>query len=98
MYKLIQNGQLIKEYYTRTEADYYKKQYPHSKVITNYRIYDMNKGLMADDTIITASSPAEAIKKYIKENKLNIKVELDCSNTGRFVIIGNRTSKVYKEI
>ena len=89
---------MIKDYYTRTEADYYKKQYPHSKVLTDYKIFDMNKGLMADDTIITASSPSEAIKKYIKENNLNIEVEVDYSNTGRFVVTGNRTSKLYKEV
>lgn len=97
MYQLIQGENTIGKYCTRQEANYYKTKYPKSKVVARYEICDLNKHMLAENEEIYAKSPADAIKKYIIKNNLKINVQVDLSNTGRFVVLGNRTSKVYKE-
>jgi hypothetical protein len=101
MYTLIynENGQEVKEeYYTRQEADYYKRRHFKSKVVTSYEVTDIEKGLCQDTYRCIAESPIKAVQQYIKENDLNIKVKVDLTNTGRFVVRSNNTSKVYKEV
>lgn len=84
--------------YTRKEADYYKKKHNKAKVITDYEVCDLNTGIFTDNYKCKAESPAKAIEQYIKENNLNIKVEVDLFNKGRFVVTSNKTSKVYREV
>jgi len=98
MYKLIQDEKIINEYSTRQEANYYKRKHKNSKIVTDYEISDIEKGLFSDNTIIEAESPLQAIKQYIKQNNLNILVKVDLTNTGRFVVRNNNTSKVYSVI
>ena len=101
MYTLIytENGQEVKEeYYTRQEADYYKRQHNKAKVVTSYEVADIEKGLFAENYKCVAETPLKAVQQYIEENNLNIKVKVDLTNTGRFVVRSNNTSKVYKEV
>jgi len=98
MYKLLVNGQEINKYRTRQEANYYKKQYPHSKVVADYEITDIEKGLFADSYTVVAESPLKALQKYIEQYKLNIRIEVDLTNTGRFVVRSDNTSKVYNAV
>lgn len=65
---------------------------------TKYRIFDINKGLMADDTYIYAKSPLEAVRQYALElMKDPQSIVRDYEEKGRFVVYGNGKSFVYKE-
>lgn len=65
---------------------------------TKYRIVDLNKGLMADDTYIYAKSPLEAVRQYALELMKDQNIVRDYEGKGRFVVYGNGKSFVYKEI
>lgn len=66
---------------------------------TKYRIVDLNKGLMADDTYIYAKSPIEAVRQYALELMKDPKnIVRDYEGKGQFVVYGNGKSFVYKEI
>lgn len=88
----------IGKYSTKQEANYYKKNYPKSKVISEYEVFDLNKGLLSDNYITYAENPMQALQKYIADNQLNISVKVNLSNRGRFVVRGNHTSKVYEAV
>ena len=65
---------------------------------TKYRIVDLNKGLMADDTYIYAKSPLKAVRQYALElMKDPQSIVRDYEGKGRFVVYGNGKSFVYKE-
>lgn len=98
MYRLMCNGKVIKEYRSRKEADYYKKQYPKSKVVTGYEVCDLAKDMFSENVKIEAESPMKALEEYIRQNNLNLQFEVDLSNTGRFVVRSHRTSKVYSVV
>lgn len=64
-----------------------------------YRIVDLNKGLMADDTYVYAKTPLEAVRQYALElMKDPQNIVRDYEGKGRFVVYGNGKSFVYKEI
>lgn len=66
---------------------------------TKYRIVDLNKGLMADDTYIYAKSPLEAVRQYALElMKDPQSIVRDYESKGRFIVYGSRKSFVYKEV
>ena len=66
---------------------------------TKYRIVDLNKGLMADDTYIYANSPLEAVRQYALElMKDPQSIVRDYENKGRFVVYGKGKSYIYTEI
>ena len=68
-------------------------------VNTKYRIVDLNKGLMADDTYIYAKSPLEAVRQYFLElMKGSQSVVRDYEGKGQFIVYGKGKSYVYKEI
>ena len=98
MYKIIYNNKEVESYNTRREADYYKKKYPKSKVVTDYDICDLEMGMFADNSVIEAESPLKALLSYIKDKQLDIKVAVDNFNRGRFVVRSDHTSKVYEVI
>lgn len=65
---------------------------------TKYRIVDLNKGLMADDTYIYAKSPLKAVRQYALELMKDAQsIVRDYEGKGRFVVYGNGKSFVYKE-
>ena len=65
---------------------------------TKYRIVDLNKGLMAEDTYIYAKSPLQAVREYVLELMKEPKnIVRDYEGKGRFVVYGNGKSYVYKE-
>lgn len=65
---------------------------------TKYRIVDLNKGLMADDTYIYAKSPLEAVRQYALElMKDPQSIVRDYGSKGRFIVYGSGKSFVYKE-
>ena len=56
---------------------------------TKYRIVDLNKGLMADDTYIYAKSPLEAVRQYFLEiMKCPQSVVRDYEGRGQFIVYG----------
>lgn len=66
---------------------------------TKYRIVDLNKGLMADDTYIYAKSPLEAVRQYALELMKNPQnIVRDYESKGRFIVYGSGKSFVYKEV
>lgn len=94
---LLDNGDK-KEYTTRQEANYYKKQNKKSKVVTEYEIYDLNSGLMGETNKIIEESPLKALEKYIQQEQLNVIIKRDITNKGRFVVKSKDTSCVYEVI
>lgn len=64
-----------------------------------YRIVDLNKGLLGEDTIIYAKSPIKAIREYCLELQKEPKnIVRDYESKGRFVVYSGYRSYVYKEI
>ena len=92
MYTLIDaHGEKLGIYETKREALYYKKKNPKSKVLAKYEVDDIKKSYLTPRTKIMAESPKDAMLKYIEQEELDIKVEVDLTNRGRFVVWGNRT-------